>query len=240
MQINKNLYIEVIGYYRTVFSSATHAMMIKSISENENSALETKMKGDEPHMQEEGEAFLHTMEVGGIGSVRALIDSGSNDCVIRRELLTDPIMSKMKPTEAKGTLYDGSGMDILGSINLSVRFLDMKFQIPFYVVVGLSDPMVLGTNWIRYSGAILQSDGTKIVVTFGGKKQKEGCGPDCSSPYVSVEVDGIGTFKRRTPGPFKRRTTRPFKRRTPTSLSFQVSSLSFQVSSRAFKFERGK
>lgn len=177
--------------------SAMLSNMSESRGENENRALETTMKGDEQYIPEERETVLQTMDVDGIGLVSTLIDSGSNDCLIRRELLTDSIMEKIKPTKAKGTLYDGSGLDILGSIILPVQYLDKKFQIPFYVVAGLSDPMILGTNWIRYSGAILQSDGTKLVVTLGGKKQLEGCGPDCSFPYVSVEMDGFGTATAR-------------------------------------------
>ena len=55
--------------------------------------------------------------------------------------------------------------------------------------------MILGNNWIRKSRAVLQSDGTKLAVTFGGKEERMEArfsfSYNCYSPKVSVYVDGI-------------------------------------------------
>jgi len=114
-----------------------------------------------------------TAEVSGIGLVDAVVESGSTACLIARDLLKDSIKSKLKPiTYATATLSDGSKMDLLGRVNLIITYLGKTVELPFYVV---SEPlflMILGTTWIRKSGAILQSDGGKLRVTLGGKKEK--------------------------------------------------------------------
>ena len=138
-----------------------------------------------------------TAEVSGIGLVDAVVESGSTACLIARDLLKDSIKSKLKPiTYATATLSDGSKMDLLGRVNLIITYLGKTVELPFYVV---SEPlflMILGTTWIRKSGAILQSDGGKLRVTLGGKKEKEDCRMDvCSSPRVLVDVDGIGIVR---------------------------------------------
>jgi len=55
--------------------------------------------------------------------------------------------------------------------------------------------MILGPNWIRRSRAILRSDGRTLGVTFDGKKEDNRCSLKdfCPSPYVFVDVDGMGT-----------------------------------------------
>lgn len=138
-----------------------------------------------------------TVEVSGIGHVGALVASGSAACIIKRELLTESIKSKIKPlANATATLSDGSKMDLLGRVNLIVTYLGKTAELPFYVVSELLFPMILGTTWIRKSGAILQSDGGKLRVALGGKKEKEGFRMDiCSSPRVLVDVDGIGIVR---------------------------------------------
>jgi len=89
-----------------------------------------------------------------------------------------------------------TGATILGYVFLCVSYLGEKVEIPFFVVAEPCElPMILGTTWIRKSRAILQSDGTKLAVTFGGKKEKTEAVLSlfsCSSPYVSVDVvDGM-------------------------------------------------
>ncbi len=162
--------------------------MEKSSKDNEKSAPITMQEDD-------GEILLYTFEVGGIGSVNAVIASGANACMIRRDVLTDSIISKIEPTITSIRLLDGSNMELLGCVNLFVSYLGKEVEMPFYVVPELLYPMSLGANWIRKSGAILQSDGAKLVVTLGGKKQKEGCKLECSPPCLSVEVDGIGIVR---------------------------------------------
>jgi len=135
-----------------------------------------------------------TAEVGGIGSVNALVDSGCTYCQISRDLLTDLIKSKIAPGAFKtATLSDGSEMDLLGYVDLLVSYLGKAVEVPFYVANTSCSPIVLGANWIRKSGAILKSDGRKLGVTFGGKEEFKGCRTDaCASPFVPVDVDEIG------------------------------------------------
>jgi len=142
---------------------------------------------------------INSVKVDGIDEpVDALIDSGCDACVIKRDVLPDSIKSKIEPwtsssnLPSSATLSDGSPMKILGRVNLRVSCLGKTVELPFYVVAELDLPMTLGTTWIRKSRAILQSDGSKLGVTFGGKKEKKGCRTDvCPSPYVSVKVNGI-------------------------------------------------
>jgi len=135
---------------------------------------------------------------GIVRLVDALIDSGSNICAVKRDVLPDSIKSKIKPWTSSSnfssfaTLSDGNPIEVLGRVNLRVSCLGKTVELPFSVVAELDLPMLLGTVWIRKSRAMLQSDGKKLGVTFGGKKEKKGWRMDvCHSPYVSVKVDGI-------------------------------------------------
>jgi len=132
-------------------------------------------------------------EVGDIGPIVSLVDSGCNTCLVRRDVLIDSIKSKITPETGTATLYDGSKVESLGYIRLPVTYLGKTVELDFYVHAELSHPMILGTTWIRRSSAILKSDGTKLGVTFGGKEENPDCSTEtcCSLPYVSVDVDGI-------------------------------------------------
>jgi len=138
------------------------------------------------------------VEVSEIGTVDALIDSGSAISVVARDVLSDPIKSKITRGTCKtGTLLDGSEIDLLGRVNLTVSYLGRTVALPFYVVDKLFVPMVLGTTWIRKSRAVLQSDGRQLGVTFSGKKEKLWskwfCRTDhCFTPRVPVNVEGVG------------------------------------------------
>jgi len=137
----------------------------------------------------------YTIKVDGIGLVNdVLIDSGSTVCLIREDMLTDSIglTDKIKKTTTFATLIDGSIMNFLGSVDLCVTYLDQKVEMPFLVSSKESNSrMILGANWIVKSRAILQSDGTELRVTFGGKKQKKFLIGYKPKPLVSVKVDGI-------------------------------------------------
>jgi len=142
------------------------------------------------------DSLIDRVKVSGIGPVDALIDSGSTGCFIGKDVLTDSIISKIKPLQTgddTGRLTDGSEMDLLGYVYLRVSYLDKTVELPFFVVEKSSFPeLVLGTTWIRKSRAILQSDGRKLLVTFDGKKEKKGCMTDfCPTPYVTVDVEEI-------------------------------------------------
>ncbi len=138
---------------------------------------------------------IYSFKVDGIdGLLECLIDSGAEICLVRRDVLTDSIKSKIKPlTDNKARLPNGSRMDLLGYVYLCVTYLGKTVTLLFFVVAeSFTLPMILGTTWIRKSGAILQSDGRQLGVTFGGKEEIKGCRTDyCSSPRVSVDVDGI-------------------------------------------------
>ncbi len=110
------------------------------------------------------------VEVEGIGPVTALIDSGSNLCLIRRNVLTDSTIKRIKRQTGIAKLYDGSQMDIEGCVNLCVSYLGKTVKIEFGVVSEYDVALTLGANWIQRSCAILQSDGVKVGVTFDGMK----------------------------------------------------------------------
>jgi len=141
---------------------------------------------------------IETVNVSGIGPVDALIDSGcEGGCLIRRDILTDSMMSKFEPMAATATLSNKNKLEISGRINLEVNFLGKTVEISFWVVSELFQPIVLGAKWIRKSGAILQSDGKRLRVTLGGRKEEkavlylQGRQDYCSSPRISVDVDDI-------------------------------------------------
>lgn len=140
-------------------------------------------------------AGLHAVEVRGIGHVAALIDSGSNTCVIRRNVLTDSIISKIIRKTSTAILSDGSQMDIVGYVNLYVSYLGKSVKMKFCIVNDFRVPLVLGATWIRRSCAILHSDGVKIGVTFDGMEENKltkWFTKTCPPPLVSVDLDGIG------------------------------------------------
>ena len=121
-----------------------------------------------------GPIFLFKMDVEGIGPVKALIDSGADRCLIRRDLLTHSnfVSNKIKPLKSTISLFDQSKMDIIGCVRLNVSYHSSKVvEIPIMVVADLADPMVLGANWIRKSRAVLQSDGERLKVNFSGRKE---------------------------------------------------------------------
>lgn len=135
----------------------------------------------------------YTINVGGIGPVNdVLIDSGSTICLIREDVLTASRIKKIKPTTTIATLIDESKMNFLGSVDLFVTYLDQTVEMPFLVTsVKSNSRMILGANWIIKSRAVLQSNGTELGVTFGGKEQKNCLTGHNPRPFVSVNVDGI-------------------------------------------------
>jgi len=153
--------------------------------------------------------LIGRVEVSGIGPVNALIDSGCSTCFVDEDILPDSIKSKIKSCPAKANTFDGSTKDILGYVYLSVNYLGKTVELPFDVFAkscddcpsdcpecARSSSWILGTTWIRRSGAILQSDGVKLGVTFSGEKENDDCMADwCPIPYVSVDVDGIRKVK---------------------------------------------
>jgi len=184
--------------------------MTQTGNENRQSVLDEKMepidddKDDDDNEEkrkkkEEKINYLRfTIDVGGIGPVNdALIDSGSDFCIIRRDQLTDAIIAKIKPTKCTAKLTDESIMTFLGEVDLNVSYRGSKtVKMNFLVVHEWIVPMILGANWIMKSRATLQSDGKELGVTFGGKKEKF-----CWSkwffvrPFVTVNVDRIGLLK---------------------------------------------
>lgn len=145
-----------------------------------------------------GGTTLFKMDVEGIvGKLTTLVDSGCNRCVIRRDVLPDEIASKIITVKAKGKAVDGTEIQIIGSVKLSIGCLGNSVVMDFFVAKELVVPVILGINWIRESGANLQSDGLSLQVDFSRKKKKNGCSKDClyCDAYVLVNVNGIGMVK---------------------------------------------
>ncbi len=89
------------------------------------------------------DSLIDRVKVSGIGTVDALIDSGSTGCLIGKDVLTDSIISKIKPLQTgddTGRLTDGSEMDLLGYVYLRVSYLDKTVELPFFVVEKSSFP----------------------------------------------------------------------------------------------------
>jgi len=185
-------------------------MTRKSINECGQSVADEKMEPidddkDDDDNKEKGKKkeekinyLRFTIDVGGIGPVNdALIDSGSDICIIRRDQLTDSIIAKIKPTKRTAKLIDEGVMKFLGEVDLNISYRGSKtVKMNFLVVHECIVPMILGANWIMKSRATLQSDGKELKVTYGGKKEKF-----CWSkrffvrPFVTVNVDRIGLLK---------------------------------------------
>lgn len=129
-----------------------------------------------------------------IGVVDGLIDSGSNVCAIKRNLLSESQKSRIVPADKTvAVLLDGTKMEILGHVNLNiVDHLGKSMEMQFCVVDDLFVPCILGANWIRKSRAVLQCNSESLTVYYGGVAEEPGCGIECPQPRVSVIVDGIG------------------------------------------------
>lgn len=90
-------------------------------------------------------------------------------------------------------MADGSTLKHKGKINLTINYGDESLKMTFVVLDQMDHPAVnLGTNWLRKSGAILQSRGNRFTLSLGGKKEKwyRRFG-NCPSPLVVVDVDGV-------------------------------------------------
>ena len=161
-----------------------------------NEINETVILSDENRLR-----LIGKVEVSGIGPVDALIDSGSDTCFVEENVLIDSIKSKIEPSNDTVAIFDGSYEKTLGYVYLRVSYLGKTVELPFVVQNSADDtddctPMVLGTTWIRRSGAILQSDGVKLGVTLGGTKENERCSAvQYNIPYVPVNVEGIRRVK---------------------------------------------
>ncbi len=147
------------------------------------------MQGDELHIP---------VDVGEIGPVNALIFSGTDVCVIRKDLLAASTISKIEPVTGitvLTTLPGGIQTVVIGWVELLVTCLEKTVRMPFMVVPACSSCSIfLGANWIRRSRAVLKSDGNGLRVTFDGKKEKKEYRTShrCSPPCVKVYVDEIG------------------------------------------------
>lgn len=172
-----------------------------SILNSLNDSTKSKNEANGELMYNSSGTTLHQIAVAGIGLETALIDSGSNLCVTRRNVLTDKMASKIRPAEARVRIKTGDGSKIkcFGLVKLSVSYLDETVELDFFVVSELVVPILLGTSWIEKSGAILQSDGFMLRVDFRKKKEKMGCRTkyDClhGLPYVFVDVNGVRKVK---------------------------------------------
>lgn len=137
--------------------------------------------------------FFIMADVAGIGLIEAFVDTGSYDCWIRKECLTNETLSKMIPSSEKREGFDGSTENVLGDLFLDITLLGRKVQVRVHVMNRVvSANLCLGVNWMCKMGIVIRPDGDNYYLTLkGGKRDREN--PLAYSlPIFPMIVDGIG------------------------------------------------
>ncbi len=99
--------------------------------------------------------------------VSALIDTGASKSLIKKDILTDDQKSKATQISTISTIADGKQIkELTELVSLNITFQDIPtFMEKVYIPSHLDDQLVLGMDWIHQTRAVIQSDGSKIVVS---------------------------------------------------------------------------
>ena len=91
-------------------------------------------------------------------NVPALVDSGSAASLIDFSLLFKlPALRKITVKSLSFSCLDANSkrLEVVGSFSYKIRVHNYIWKIPFFVVENLVSPLILGTNFMNYSGLIL-------------------------------------------------------------------------------------
>jgi len=106
------------------------------------------------------------------GKVRAQVDSGCPTSCIRRDQLTE--LQKSKATSTSGTSYlaNGTKTEELGHIRLNITFQGKTICLNVDVASESDEKLRLGLDWIDQTRAVIQSDGSNIIVSLPKKSNR--------------------------------------------------------------------
>ena len=102
-------------------------------------------------------------------NVPALVDSGSAACFIDFSLLFKllalrKITVKSLPFSCLGA--NSKILEVVGGFSYKIRVHNYTWKIPFIVAENLVSPLILGTNFMNYSGLILDLPEKKFFYKF--------------------------------------------------------------------------
>lgn len=137
--------------------------------------------------------FFIMADLEGIGLIESFIDTGSYDCWIRKECLTQDTLFKMIQSSETREGFDGSTEDVLGDVLLLISVLGRKVQMRVHVMDRVvSGNLCLGVNWMCKMGIVMRPSGDSYYLTLkGGKRDKQNLLSTCSLPIFQMKVDGI-------------------------------------------------
>jgi len=99
----------------------------------------------------------------GCREVVCQVDTGSEECVIPRRLLDE---AKLEPTNCRLLAANGTTINVVGEIILSVHVGDLTIPTRFVLSNNMTEPM-LGVNWLRRNRIVW--DFSKNLLIVDGK-----------------------------------------------------------------------
>ncbi|KAI9550771.1 hypothetical protein GHT06_004558 [Daphnia sinensis] len=121
------------------------------------------------------------VDVFRVGLVKAMVDSGAKNSVIRADLIRGRSIFDLRVASRTWRTLDYQILPLVGETSLVVRFGGTVTDLNQVLVMeNAIFPMVLGMDWIERSGAVIcVKEGVAIVEVTRGQKLKEndkGCG----------------------------------------------------------------
>jgi hypothetical protein len=92
-----------------------------------------------------------TIEVTGIGVVRAMVDSGVSVSVVKHSAV-QPIKSPIKPTTSTLKMADERFTETIGKVDVTVWWNTNSRKLKLSVLEEFSSDLIIGVNWIRSVG----------------------------------------------------------------------------------------
>ncbi|EFX76631.1 hypothetical protein DAPPUDRAFT_106898 [Daphnia pulex] len=94
-----------------------------------------------------------TIEVTGIGVVRAMVDSGVSVSVVKHSAV-QPIKSPIKPTTSTLKMADERFTETIGKVDVTVWWNTNSGKLKLSVLEEFSSDLIIGVNWIRRVGGV--------------------------------------------------------------------------------------
>lgn len=107
-----------------------------------------------------------SIDVDGIGLVKGLVDTGADSSCIRRDLLTDLQISQATPSSEIVFVGNGNLVEIESLVDLTVTHQGVATCIEnVRIVSNMSDPFILGLDWIYQTRVVIQSNGWNVIAS---------------------------------------------------------------------------
>ncbi len=107
------------------------------------------------------------VDVDGIGIVRAMVVTGYSTSVLNRDMLTELQKSKATPSSSITILANYTLIkNNLGHVSLNITFEGITICIENVEIdSNMKYQLRLGMDWVDQTHAVIQSDGSKIIVS---------------------------------------------------------------------------